>query len=61
MDESQKQRIMLAIIAFNITIIGYQLIFNMGASFTIIKLLAGLVLAAGVAGAAYGAAMFMGK
>jgi hypothetical protein len=62
MDESQKQRVMLAIVAFNLTIITYQLIFNMnmfGFTFTWVKLALGLVLAAVVGGAAYVGAQFM--
>jgi hypothetical protein len=62
MDESQKQRVMVAIVAFNLTIITYQLVFNMnlfGFPFTVIKLLLGLVLAAVVGGAAYFGAQFM--
>jgi hypothetical protein len=61
MDESQKQRVMIAIIAFNLTIITYQLVLNMGESFTWLKLLGGIVLAAVVGGGAYLGAQFMQK
>jgi hypothetical protein len=61
MDESQKQRVMIAIIAFNLTIITFQLVFNMGESFTWLKLLGGLLLAAVVGGGAYLGAQFMQK
>jgi hypothetical protein len=52
MTDSQK----FAIIAFNLTIITYQLIFNSGLfgfTFSVLKLLLGLVLAGGVAAGAY--------
>jgi hypothetical protein len=61
MDESQKQRVMVAIIAFNLTIITFQVALNMGQSFTLIKLLGGIVLAAVVAAGAYFGAQFMQK
>jgi hypothetical protein len=61
MDESQKQRVMYAIIAFNLTIITYQVIFNMGESFTWLKLLGGIVLAAVIGAGAYFGGQFMQK
>ncbi len=56
MDEQQKQRVMMAIVAFNMVIIAYQIIFNSGLfgfPFSVGKLLIGLVVAAVIGGVAY--------
>ena len=56
MDEQQKQRVLVAILAFNVTAIGFQLVFNMGFfgfSFTWLKLTLALILGAVAAGVAY--------
>ncbi len=56
MDEQQKQRVMMAIVAFNIVIIAFQIIFNSGLfgfPFSVGRLLIGLVIAAVVGGIGY--------
>jgi hypothetical protein len=61
MDETLKRRVMFAIVAFNLTIILYQLIFNSGVfgfPFTWGKLAIGLVIAAAAAGVGYAVAQF---
>lgn len=50
MDDSVKQRMMVAFVAFNIVMILFQFLFNFGDAFTWGKLFMGLVVA-GVAGA----------
>jgi hypothetical protein len=52
MDEDLKQRILPALLVFNVVIIAYQLIFNY-LSFSWLKFLLGAVIAGGCAGAAY--------
>jgi hypothetical protein len=53
MDETQKQRVMMAVVAFNLTAMAYQFGFNSGRHFTYPKL--GLALGLGLvaAGIAY--------
>ena len=53
MDDLQKQCVMVAVAALNFTVIGYQLIFNMGRSFTYGKLGLGIVLGLVVATVSY--------
>ena len=56
MDEYLKQRLMMAALAFNITIIVYQIGFNSGMfgnDYSHFKLAIGLVIAAVLAGVAY--------
>ncbi len=53
MDELLKQRLMMAIVAFNLTIIIYQVGFNSGGSFTMLKVFIGVAIAAAAAAAAY--------
>lgn len=56
MDENLKQRLLMAVLAFNITIIVYQIGFNSGLfgnDYSHVKLAIGLVAAAAVGGAAY--------
>ena len=65
MDEQLKTRVCLALIAFGLTVIVYQLIFNMrlitGAQFTVWKLILGLVIGVVVGGATYVVAQFTQK
>jgi hypothetical protein len=65
MDEQLKTRVCLALIAFGLTVIVYQLIFNMrlitGAQFTVLKLILGLVIGVVVGGATYVVAQFTQK
>jgi hypothetical protein len=53
MDEPLKQRVMMSVLAFNVTAMGYQLFFNMGAAFTGLKLLLAVGLGLVAAGLAY--------
>jgi hypothetical protein len=56
MDEQQKQRVLMAVLAFNVTAIGFQFVFNMGFfgfGFTWLKLVLAVVLGAIAAGVAY--------
>ena len=59
MDETKKQQILLAVVAFNITIIVFQLAFNSSilrgptVQFSAMKLLLGILLAGGAAGIGY--------
>jgi hypothetical protein len=56
MDEQQKQRVLMAVLAFNVTAIGFQFVFNMGFfgfGFTWLKIGLAVVLGAIAAGVAY--------
>ncbi len=63
MDEKQKQRVMAAVLVFNLILIFYQIFFNgfLFGEFTIVKLLIGLLLSAAGAGATYLAVQFAQK
>ena len=61
MDEIQKQRVLVAALAFNCTAIAYQMIFNTGLNFTYGKLGLAIVLGAVVGGIAYVATMLTQK
>jgi hypothetical protein len=59
MDDEQRQRLMIALVAFNLTIVIYQVVFNMGLfgfTFSAGKLMLGLLLAAAVGAGGYFAA-----
>ena len=59
MNEQLKQRVMTAVVGFNLTIIAYQLGFNWGEDFSWTKLLLGLVIAVVVGGVVYVGMQFM--
>ena len=62
MDDAQKQRLLVAIIAFNLTVLIFQVVFNMGMfgfAFTWGKLALAVVLGAVVGGGTYGAMQFL--
>ena len=59
MNEQLKQRLIMAALGFNLTIIGYQVVFNsgfFGFQFTILKVILGLAIAAVVGAGAFFAA-----
>ena len=51
MDEEQKQRVMKAVLTFNLIIIPYQIFFNL--QFDILRLLLGVLIAGVAAGIVY--------
>ena len=56
MNEAQKKSIMMAILAFNLTFILYTFLFNygeQGRDFSLLKVLLGLLIAAGAAAGGY--------
>lgn len=57
MDERTKQRVLLAVVAFNITVIGFQLLFNFGDAFTWTRALIGFACGLVAAGVGYGIGM----
>ena len=59
MDDLQKDRLKWAIIAFNLTVLIFQVVFNMGVDFTWGKLGLAVVLGAVVGGGTYGAMQFL--
>jgi hypothetical protein len=61
MDEIQKPRVLVAILAFAWTAMAYQMIFNTGLTFTYGKLGLAIVLGAVVGGIAYVATMLTQK
>ncbi len=61
MDDQQKQRVMMAIIAFNLTVLVFQFAFNWGDAFTWGKLGLAVLLGAIVGGVTYGAMQVLQK
>lgn len=61
MDDLQKQRVLVAALAFNCTAMAYQLIFNTGLSFSYGRLGLAIVLGAVAGGIAYLATMLTQK
>lgn len=53
MDERTKQALMIAILVFNVVVILFQLVFNIGESFDPLKLLLGVVIGAAVGGVTF--------
>lgn len=60
MDEVTKQKVMYSLIAFNITVVGYQLVFNSN-PFVVSKLVIGLLVGAVVGGIVFGAMHFLSR
>ena len=59
MDDDVKQRVMAAILTFNVVIIGYQVIFNL--EFSFLRFMLGALIAGVVAAGVYFAVQFSQK
>lgn len=61
MDERQKQRVLMAVVAFNVVAMAYQFVFNTFPTFTYPKLLLAVGLGAVAGGLAYVVTMLTQK
>ncbi len=61
MDDAQKNRVMTAVVVFNIVLIAFQFFFNWGPDFSWLNLALGALVAGVAGGAAYGAMTALGK
>ena len=58
MDDALKQKVLIAAVAFNLTVVAYQLLFN-SSRFSIVGLLLAFLLGAVVGGIAFGITHFI--
>ena len=58
MDEATKQKALFAVVAFNLTVVLYQIAFN-SSSFTVGRLLVGVLIGAVVGGITFGVVHFL--
>lgn len=58
MDEELKQKVLVAAVAFNLTVVAYQVLFN-SASFSMVRLFLAFLLGAVIGGIAFGVMHFL--